>query len=170
MGIKLMGAVLIIAGCGGYGWMMASNHRREVDALRHLISALEYMASELEYKLTPLPRLCMDMESVAGGCIGQAIGRLGQILDVQLYPNVPDAMAAALKETKGLPPSASNRLLSLGKTLGRFDLSGQLRGLESCRTDCIHQLEELEHNQVQRLRSYQTLGFCAGLALAILLI
>lgn len=170
MGIKLFGAVLIIAGCGGCGLKLAANHRRAGKALRELISALEYMASELEYKLTPLPKLCVDMEAVVGGCIGQALGRLGQVLQVQLYPNVPDAMAAAVKETTGLPSLAAEQLLSLGKTLGRFDLSGQLRGLDSCRTNCCHLLEELEHNQAQRLRSYQTLSFCAGVALAILLI
>lgn len=170
MGIKLMGAVLIIAGCGGYGWMMANNHRREVEALRRLVSALEYMAAELEYKLTPLPVLCTDMESVVDGCMGQVFARLGRLLNVQIYPNVQEAMAAAVRETKGLPPMAAKQLLSLGKTLGKFDLSGQLRGLNGCRLDCCHQLEELEHNQSQRLRSYQTLGFCAGVALAILLI
>lgn len=170
MEIKLIGAVLIIAGCGGYGWMMANNHRREVESLRHLAGALEYMTAELEYKLTPLPALCMDMERIVDGCIGQIFGKLGRILEVQAYPNVPDAMAAALRETKGLPLLTAKQLLSLGKTLGKFDLPGQLRGLESCRMDCCHQLEELEHNQAQRLRSYQTLGFCAGVALAILLI
>lgn len=170
MGIKLIGAVLIIAGCGGYGWMLARNHKREAAALRQLVTAMEYMAAELEYKLTPLPVLCMDMEPLVDGCVGQAFGRLGRILEVQAYPNVPDSMAAAVRDTKGIPIRAAGQLLSLGKTLGRFDLPGQLRGLNSCRMDCCHQLEELEHNQSQRLRSYQTLGFCAGVALAILLI
>lgn len=170
MGIKLFGAVLIIAGCAGCGLKLAASHRRTAKALRDLISVLEYMASELEYKLTPLPALCMDTQAIAGGHIGQALGRLGQILQVQLYPNVPDAMAAAVKDTPGLPPLAAEQLLSLGRTLGRFDLSGQLRGLNSCRKECCHLLEELEHNQAQRLRSYQTLSFCAGVALAILLI
>ena len=170
MGIKLIGAVLIIAGCGGYGWMMATNHRREGQALRQLIGALEYMACELEYKLTPLPALCRDLEPLVGGCVGRVFGCLGSILKAQVYPNVPDAMVAAVNKTKGLPLLASSQLLSLGKTLGRFDLSGQLQGLRSCRLECVRHLEELEHNQSQRLRSYQTLGFCAGLALAILLI
>ena len=170
MGIKLIGAVLIVAGCGGYGWMLARNHRREVQALHQLISALEYMSAELQYKLTPLPILCRDMEILTEGYVGKVLGRLGSILEAQVYPNVPDAMKAATVETKGLPFRASNQLLSLGKTLGRFDLPGQLRGLECCILDCRHELEELEHNQVQRLRSYQTLGFCAGAALAILLI
>lgn len=170
MGIKLIGAVLIIAGCGGYGWMMANHHRKETEALRQLISVLDHMHSELEYKLTPLPALCRDMEQVTDGYIGELLGRLGRVLEAQAFTNVPDAMKEAVKETKGLPTMAANQLLSLGKTLGRFDLPGQLRGIQSCRMDCCHQLENLEHNQAQRLRSYQTLGFCAGLALAILLV
>lgn len=170
MGLRLVGAVLIIAGCGGYGWVLARNHRREVTAMRHLIAALEYMTSELEYKLTPLPLLCVELEQTAEGYVAQVFGKLGEILEVQMFPYVPDAMALAVKETRGLPPQTAELFLILGKTLGRFDLSGQLRGLQSCRVDCTHQLEELEHNQTQRLRSYQTLSFCAGVALAILLI
>lgn len=170
MGIRLIGAVLIIAGCGGYGFMLAKNHRREVHGLRQLISSLEYMSSELEYKLTPLPVLCRSLEGMEAGCMNYLFGTLGRILRSQVYPDVPNAMAAAIKETKGLPSLSANQLLALGKTLGRFDLSGQLRGIEICRTECIHQLEDLEHNQSQRLRNYQTLSFCAGVALAILLI
>ena len=150
--------------------MMANHHRKETEALRQLITALDHMQSELEYKLTPLPALCRDMEQIADGHIGQTLGRLGRVLEAQAFTNVPDAMKEAVKETKGLPTMAANQLLSLGKTLGRFDLPGQLRGIQSCRMDCCHQLENLEHNQAQRLRSYQTLGFCAGLALAILLV
>ena len=170
MGMKVMGAVLVIAGCGGYGWMLARNHRREVQALYQLLSALEYMAAELQYKLTPLPILCKDMETLTDGCIGRVFGCLGQILKAQVYPNATDAMIAAVAQTKALPARVSQQLLSLGKTLGRFDLQGQLRGLECCAVDCRRELEELEHNQAQRLRSYQTLSFCAGVALAILLI
>lgn len=170
MGIKLIGAVLIIAGCGGYGFLLARNHRREVQALRQLISALEYMSSELEYKLTPLPVLCRHLEEMEDGPIRYVFGALGGILEAQVYPDVASAMSAALGETKNFPQLAAEQLYSLGKTLGRFDLAGQLRGIESCRMECLHQLEDLEHNQSQRLRSYLTLSFCAGVALAILLI
>jgi hypothetical protein len=56
----------------------------------------------------------------------------------------------------------------LGTSLGRYDLQGQLNGIESVRIRCRSDLEELERNRDVRLRSYQRLGLCAGCALAIL--
>lgn len=94
---------------------------------------------------------------------------LAKAMDEQVSPDVGLCTICALKETSGLPRYVSAQLQSLGQTLGRFDLTGQLTSLEHCKQSCLGQLEVLEHQQSQRLRSYQTLGFCAGAALAILL-
>ena len=58
----------------------------------------------------------------------------------------------------------------LGKTLGRFDLQGQLSGIASVKQLCKRDLDGLQNNQELRLRSYRTLGICAGVALVILFI
>ena len=58
----------------------------------------------------------------------------------------------------------------LGTSLGRFDLTGQLNGLEQVRSHCRRELEALAGNRDQRVRGYQTLGICAGAALAILFV
>ena len=79
-------------------------------------------------------------------------------------------MHAVLTGNWHIPDSLREELKLMGKTLGRFDLDGQLRGLESVKDDCIRALEKLSDNRDVRLRSYETLGLCAGAALAILLI
>ena len=56
----------------------------------------------------------------------------------------------------------------LGRCLGRFDLEGQLEGLEAVRRQCSHDLKELEALGPDRLKNYRTLAVCAGVALAIL--
>ena len=61
-------------------------------------------------------------------------------------------------------------LLELGRGLGSFDLNGQLRGIEAVRRQAIEALQESVNDRDVRIRSYQTLGLCAGAALAILLL
>ena len=61
-------------------------------------------------------------------------------------------------------------LLLLGRSLGRFDLSGQLKGLTSLRERCSREMQELHLDRDNRLRSYRVLGLCAGGALVILLV
>ncbi len=149
--------------------MMALAHRREVAALHQLIQAMDVMICELEYRLTPLAELCRFGAEKIKGPIQAFLVALADNLDNQISPDVGLCTVAALKEIPTVPKYASSQLQVLGQTLGRFDLSGQLTGLERCRQSCLGQLEVLEHQQSQRLRSYQTLGFCAGAALAILL-
>ena len=93
----------------------------------------------------------------------------GKVMEEQVSPDVGLCTVLALKETTALPSSASAQIQALGQTLGRFDLMGQITSLERCKQSCLCELEVMEHQQSQRLRSYQTLGFCAGAALAILL-
>lgn len=169
MYLKLTGAIFILAGCGGYGILMAANHRREVSALHQLVQVMEKMICELEYRLTPLPELCRFGAEQTKGALRAFFLSLAKAMDEQISPDVGLCTVAALKETSGLPSYAAAQLQSLGQTLGRFDLTGQLTSLERCKQSCLGQLEVLEHQQTQRLRSYQTLGFCAGAALAILL-
>ncbi len=77
-------------------------------------------------------------------------------------------MAAALGRSRELTGDVQKRLLQLGRCLGRYDLQGQLQGLEAVQRGCEEALTALGRDREARLRSYQTLGLCAGAALAIL--
>ena len=76
----------------------------------------------------------------------------------------------ALSRVKDMPDSVNSILILLSDTLGRFDLSGQLNGLDYAINQANQLLDKLTFDQDQRLRSYQTLALCAGAALAILLV
>lgn len=170
MELKWIGAALIIAGGGGVGALMAYQVKKECSALEQLLAALGFMACELEYRLTPLPELCRQVAEKYSGCTAGFFRTLAQELEGQVAPNVTSCVRAALTKCQRMPQEFYNLLKELGSTLGIFDLSGQLSGLEAVQASCRRQLEELEQNRGQRLRSYQTLGLCAGAALAILLL
>lgn len=168
MSIKWIGAVLIVMGCGGVGVALAASHRREEAELRRLIAALDFMQCELQYRMTALPELCRLTAGQSSGCVKTLFCNLAAELEDQISPDVYHCMHAALTKTKELTPKASSAARELGRTLGRFDLEGQLRGLEAARHNCRRELEQLESGRDARLRGYQTLGLCAGAALAIL--
>lgn len=168
MNYKWIGAVLVIVGCGGFGFSLASAHRRKEQLLRQLIRALQYMECELQYRLTPLPDLCRQTGKEANGALREIFLNLARELDWQVSPDAYSCMIAALKKSHELPGNLKKLFLQLGRSLGRFDLHGQLLGLEAVRNACEKELEVLNKNRDARLRSYQTLGLCAGAALAIL--
>ena len=79
-------------------------------------------------------------------------------------------MLAALSQVQGLPKSIYSAFILLGNTLGKFDLEGQISGIDAVRSFCEQELNSLSANKQNRIRSYETLGICAGAALAVLLI
>lgn len=168
MNIKLIGAVLVFAGCGGFGFAMAASHRREETALRQYLIALDFMECDLSCRLTPLPQLCRSAGNVTTGCVHTFLHRLAEELEAQVAPDAASCVRAAVAATPGLPDGLAAQLSELGATLGRFDLPGQIRGLRAASVRAKLALEALSENRDSRLRSYQTLGLCAGAALAIL--
>lgn len=168
MTIKLMGAFLVFAGCGGFGFAMASSHRREERDLRQMLMALEFMECELSYRLTPLPILCRTAAESVTGNVHIFLCYLAEELEAQVSPEVGSCVRAAVGRIPGLTGELSDQIAQLGITLGQFDLPGQLRGLRGAAERCRLSLDELSRNRDSRLRSYQTLGLCAGAALAIL--
>ena len=168
--MRWIGAVLIIF-CGAYfGFSMVMNHKKEENTFRQIICALDYMECELQYHLTPLPQLLHKASMEVNGVTGIIMADLAEELGNQILPEVRCCMEAALHKHKDISESCCNVLRRFGQCLGRFDLEGQLQELVSVRTLCTNHLVQLETDRDVRLRSYKTLGICAGTALAILLL
>lgn len=170
MTLKLIGAFLIIIAGGGFGFMIAGSYKKEEWGLQQIIHAADFMQCELQCRLTPLPQLCNMVAEQTQGTIHVFFLNLATEFSKQMAPDAGCCVDAALAATAGIPKYACNNLKKLGQTLGRFDLIGQLNGLESVKQTCIRDLGGLQEQKDIRIRSYRTLGFCTGAALVILFI
>ena len=168
--MRIFGAVIIFVCCGYIGFSMVTAHKKEEQTLHQIIAAISYMECEMHYRLTPLPQLLGQAGKQTAGITGEILARLSSELESQISPDVSCCMEMVLRCQKDVPKLAGDVFETLGKCLGRFDLEGQLRDFESVRTMCQQHLIALETNRDNRLHSYQTLGLCAGAALAILLL
>ena len=170
MHIKWIGALLVILSCGGLGFYLSFQHRKQEQMLRQLLAALDFMECELQYRLTPLPDLCRQVSGQCWGEMKQLWIRFAEEMESQISPDVSGCIRRAMAISAPMPGKTKENLIRLGNILGRFDLEGQIKGLESVRLGCRKDLTALEANRDNQLRSYQTLGLCAGAALAIILI
>lgn len=167
--MKLIGIVLIIVSCGMFGFMLASNLKREIKSLHDLIGILNFMECELNFKLTPLPQLCRS-SAVHGKSLERLFLIFADELESQIVPDVSTCMNASIEKCGPQSASVLAFLSELGCTFGKFDLQGQLSGIASVRQSCTKQLEILEEGKDLRMRNYRTFGICAGAALAIILL
>lgn len=168
MSVKIIGAALVLCGCGGFGFAMAVAQRREEQCLRQLLRAMDYMDCELQFRQTPLPQLCRGTSQILSGPVRLVFEELADRLDRQAAPDAQGCVKGTLARFPGLGDRTRDALTQLGDTLGLFDLPGQQRGLAAVAQQCREGIGELSENRGTRLRSYQTLGLCAGAALAIL--
>ena len=167
---KIFGAVLIILGCGFFGFTVTAQVKREENALRQLIGTLDYMQCELQFRMTPLPDLCRLASQEQRNRIGSFFLYLAEELETRISPDVTGCVHSALSPVVDLPERCVKALEILGMSMGRFDVKGQIQGLEAVRSYCRGELENMAVNRDARLRSYQTLGLCTGAALAILFV
>ena len=168
--IKIIGAILIVAGCGGVGFKLAAEFIREERFLKQFISVLDYMECELQYRMTPLPELCCKAAELCTGTLSGIFLTLTEELEAQISPDAEQCMRAVLSKYENTPSELALLLERFGRSLGRFDLKGQVKGIVDIREECKKHLIKLDEHKNSRLRSYRTLALCAGAALVILFI
>ena len=156
-----------MAGCGGFGFSLTAAHRREVTLLRRLMKSLQEMEWELKYRMTELSQLCRAGGDAAGGLLQDIFRELADRLDRGEVEDISRCFNAIVSR-RDLPRRVRRNLRELGRSLGRFDLEGQLQGLRAVRLQCRKDVNDLEADGGERLRSCRTLALCAGAALAIL--
>ena len=170
MAIKYLGAALIFCGCTAGGFFLAGTHRLAEFCLEELIRALDFMCADLSFRASSLPELLSRAGNAVRGPISRVFQSLGRELSRQIWERPEDCMNRILEQVRSLPENVTNHLRELGQCLGHFHLDGQIRQLQQVRSHCDYTLETLRKGREQRLRSYQTLGICAGAALAIVLL
>ena len=167
---KWIGAFLVFFSCAGCGFSLAASYRNEEKMYRSLNQVLTYMKAELQFRLTSLPELCEFAANETDGQIRDIFLKLSEELKTWTCPDVTSCMRNVLKIHTEISPQIKHILLDLSKVMGRFDLNGQLEGLDMIKKKCQLSLEGLNNHRDERLRGYQTLGLCAGTALVILFI
>ncbi len=170
MRFRWIGAILIIAACGGCGFSIAAGKQKEEKLLLQMLHILQFMEAELRYRLTPLPDLCRMAAGEEKGILRIVFLNLYRELTWQKLPDAGSCMHAAIQRTGEIPGRIRRLLVQLGQVLGRFDMEGQLEGLRYVKRRCEESLESMRKNRDERLRSYRTLGICTGAALAVILL
>ena len=167
MMLRIVGAAFIVASCTGFGIMLAWNCKAEEQTLRQLLDALNFMDCQLQYTMISLPELALSAAS--DGPVGKILTDFSAALETNRY-QAPSECMDELLQSHIVPPVTRSLLSTLGRSLGCFDLEGQVKALRAVQSECELQLVKLMENKDVRIRNYQTLGICAGAALAILLI
>ena len=169
--IRLLGAALLILGCGGMGLSAVNRLDSRVRDLRELSAGLEILRRELGWRLSPLPRA---LEVAAEGTHGRAAGFFA--FCAQGSRQLAGASFRTLW-SRGLEqcPLRLRRedralLEQLGPVLGRYDGDSQRQAVENVLAGLDRQRVQAEDDRQRLGRVYGVLGVTAGLFLTLMLV
>lgn len=170
--LKGIGALCVVLSASVMGFGFAASVRRQSVRLAALIGSLTYMKGEIQYRRTPLP----EVFSLLGKSAAEkSVARFWEHCAEALIHGTGFGMqsvfrTAVRKAALELPPEAIQTMLVLGASLGQFGLEGQERAIELSLERLSALLERMEQGRSARCRSYATIGVCAGLAVAVILL
>ena len=168
--LKLMGAALLVGGCGAVGFSAAGRLARRVGVLRALLGALEGMERELSFRLTPMPEL-LERAAESPPPAGEMFARCRARLDELGERPLSQLWRESVEDTPlGLTGPALLALEELGDVLGRYDGEEQRAALARTRAELGRALEQAREESEKQGRMYRALGLTAGAMLAILLL
>lgn len=167
--IRILGAIFVFFSCGGFGIRIAAGYRNSIKEMRQLIGILTMMESELAYRRLPLEPLCRSLSTKCSGSISVALLHLADALERNNEPDAAECVHYAIAETKIMPELVKDGFKILGVTLGMFDAEEQIKQIRFAKSECLNLLQIYTQTKQPHIQSCQTLGLCAGAAMAILL-
>lgn len=166
--LKIGGAILVIVGCSGFGILLSYHTKNETHALKYLISALDFIDCELSFRLTPLSQAFLRASEISVGCIQSFLISAAQEMEHCSQTDAAHCIGTALDNCNNIPPVTRTRIHCLAQSMGIFDLEGQIRCIRKENAENNRILMEIMCNQKERLKCYNTLCCCTGIALVIL--
>lgn len=170
--IRMIGAALVVLSSGAVGFGFARAVKLQCAQLEGLLWALDTMQSEMSARLTRWRSFSRGFAPA-----GRRMSRLflrkpeGRCLR-SLTARCRVCFKRGFQQARGFRPGDESvqALYGLSLNLGRFDLESQLAAIERTKASVTAALLALQGQKRARCRSYETIGICAGLALAVMLL
>ena len=168
--MRMLGAVLVAAGCI---WLGEKKARRLTDRVRMLSSlslALEQMERELQLRLLPLPVLMEELSERGDPLVRDLFRRAWNALKNLQETPFDQVWPALVRDIPNLEESDRRLLIPLGQILGRYDGPGQADSLALVRKELDRHQEQARGESIRLGRVYRAVGAAGGGFLIILLL
>jgi stage III sporulation protein AB len=124
--IKIIGAVLVICACTGFGFRFAALHKKCERSLVELVQVIDYLICQIKYQKTPLALLFKQAAVSTSGSLKRLLLSFGEELESQVFPDIYEQLIRK--------PAA----FGIGRAHGvRERLDGSERQIIHVRRDCF---------------------------------
>ena len=170
--MKLMGIIFIIVSAGSVGLQISFEMKSRCRMLRRLLSAVELLKNEIAVCATPLPQAFALMSSSMNGSMGTVFSRIANEMNQRRWMTVSAATEHAILAEPSL--KKEEELCDIFRTmaagLGKYDKDSQISTLDGTIIRLGKMIAQSEQERSMKSKTYEILGFCTGLSIAILLL
>ena len=169
--LKIVGALMLLCGCAGVGFMQVKNMDKRIKTIRALLLGLEVMERELSFRMP----LLEEMLSAAAGASEEPARSFLSVCKRELTQNSDRPFAeiwnrAAREQLTALKTSDFDPIFVLGGVLGRYDSEGQRQAIFQTCSALKQILSSAVAERGSRGKVYRVLGTTVGAFLVILLV
>ncbi len=170
--IKIIGALLAVASCGGIGITVAQHYIQRPKQLKALQSALQMLETEIVYGATPLPEAMGNVGRNCDPCLKGLFNAAKQYLDSGEGLTAGEAWLLALEKYRH--DLFFNRddieiLRRIGSFLGGSDRDDQRKHLQLTREQIKFEIIRAEEAAARSGNVWRSLGFLFGLILVLMI-
>ena len=166
--MKLAGIVFIVASAGWVGFGMAVAIKKQIALYQSAMQALSLLKNEIAFCGTALPQAFGVLATSCDGVLSKVFQSVANSMDRHPWLSPAEAMVqgiSCLDDQK-----LKTVFLRLGQGLGNYGLDAQVQAIHAARDEIGHLLNTAETTRKEKSKVYETMGICAGLSAAILLI
>ena len=170
--LRVLGALFIMAGTGGFGYLMARGLEDHAAVLRRLVAALQHLESDMTFACQPMAVALQRVAQALGHEVGAFLGEVGAAIGRQDGGPLAAAWSEILMKHRGelmLAPAEMEALAQLGAVLGGTDREDQGKHLNLARTTLTRFMAEAETQAAKGKRVWQYLGFSLGALFVVFL-
>lgn len=166
--MKYIGLLFIVVSASSVGIQMAANLNRRCEMIRQFIYSLQVLRNEILVCGTYLPQAFALMAASVTTPLAEIYETIAKQMEKNRWLTPYDVTREVVDGS--WDGEISRMILSLSQKLGKYDLQAQTAGIDAAAKEAEQYLQVLECEKRLKSRTYRTLGLCAGLAVAILLV
>ena len=166
---RLIGAVFLVSGCAGMGWLRKRAMGEKVHALEDMIAALVRLRSELNTNRTPLAELAAELSREGPRAARSGFASVAEGLHHADGEGFPSLWRRSLQRCSALGGEGAAALERLGAILGRYSVGEQTAAIDRCIAHLERELGEAREKLRRDGALAPALGTAAGLVGSVLL-
>lgn len=171
--LRLMGAVLLVAGSGGLGWSFCMDMRRRLACLQGWKRLYEKIYSQVDYTREALPEICRllagQMEAPFGSILAD-ICREEERRVGRPFPEIWEEVFRKALQSLPLKEEEKEEAARFAHSFGCADRELQKQDLTARIRELEERIGELKSHMAEREKLFMSLSVMGGMLLVILLL